>query len=449
MALLVSSDGPESVEGMKMLCYELMDATGGKVSQSTLAAFAAAANNLVVILTSKIIEEMAYSVAGGPLRECIAALLGRLLDERVPSLPEGTNLLKALNVLMLKILDHSNRTYSFCALLDLLGEVPQEIQQRGPEATVKFTDLVVKCLIKITKTLPATIHGINLDELLLGIHSFFMGLGVDEIRRRGAEDDKPLRMVKTVLHELCKVQGNAILHHMHVIPSNSRPAPIINAYVDLNLQTLRQAGLLTGPKEPPPQVRVPPRILQPMPSQGPSFSSHATTQPTLPRPPQLTIPEPNGAGSHLQQRGDSPPDLGSVAQSPASATSSADREQGWEKASMLNILKRIGDKETSQQGIDELFRFKQQHPEADLDAYFSRMSSEFRIYLQRGLSKAARRADAQAEAQPAAAPPAAVDPPLTSPARLAGLRERLSRLASGGTPSADAGDTRLIAGEAR
>ena len=34
----------------------------------------------------------------------------------------------------------------------------------------------------------------------------FMGLGVDEIRRRGAEDDKPLRMVKTILHELCKLK---------------------------------------------------------------------------------------------------------------------------------------------------------------------------------------------------------------------------------------------------
>lgn len=33
-----------------------------------------------------------------------------------------------------------------------------------------------------------------------------MGLGVDEIRRRGAEDDKPLRMVKTILHELCKLK---------------------------------------------------------------------------------------------------------------------------------------------------------------------------------------------------------------------------------------------------
>ncbi len=50
------------------------------------------------------------------------------------------------------------------------------------------------------------LQDINMDELLLAIHSFFMDLGVDEIRRRGAEDDKPLRMVKTVLHELCKLK---------------------------------------------------------------------------------------------------------------------------------------------------------------------------------------------------------------------------------------------------
>lgn len=43
------------------------------------------------------------------LRECCAALLVRLLDKQVPKLQEGTQLLKALNVLMLKILDHANR----------------------------------------------------------------------------------------------------------------------------------------------------------------------------------------------------------------------------------------------------------------------------------------------------------------------------------------------------
>ena len=52
---------------------------------------------------------MASAVSCGTLRKCIAALLTCLLEEGVPRLPEGTNLLKALNVLMLKILDHADR----------------------------------------------------------------------------------------------------------------------------------------------------------------------------------------------------------------------------------------------------------------------------------------------------------------------------------------------------
>lgn len=44
---------------------------------------------------------------------------------------------------------------------------------------------------------------------MAAIHEFFVGLGVDEIRRRGAADDKPLRMVKTLLHELCKHEVRA------------------------------------------------------------------------------------------------------------------------------------------------------------------------------------------------------------------------------------------------
>ena len=50
------------------------------------------------------------------------------------------------------------RTYSFCALLELLGEVPRRIEDKGRDMVIKFTDLVVKCLIKITKTLSLTIQ---------------------------------------------------------------------------------------------------------------------------------------------------------------------------------------------------------------------------------------------------------------------------------------------------
>ena len=121
----------------------------------------------------------------------------------------------------------------------------------------KFYDLVVKCLIKLTKSLQTSIEvcggsafcctcihlpscylllcrvlspvsvmtgcltglhvnfsvllyvalqGVELRELLFSIHDFFMSLGVDEIRKRSSSDDKPLRMVKTILHELCKMK---------------------------------------------------------------------------------------------------------------------------------------------------------------------------------------------------------------------------------------------------
>lgn len=59
---------------------------------------------------------------------------------------------QALNVLMLKTLENSNRTYAFTALLLLTREPPPELRHRPPEAA-KFFDLAVKCLIKISKAL--------------------------------------------------------------------------------------------------------------------------------------------------------------------------------------------------------------------------------------------------------------------------------------------------------
>lgn len=64
-----------------------------------------------------------------------------------------------------------------------------------------------------------------------------------------------------------------------------------------------------------------------------------------------------------------------------------------EKTVLSTILKRIGGKDTTQDGLDELFHYQQDNPCADMDYFYSRMSSEFRIYVQRGLAKrAAKRA---------------------------------------------------------
>ena len=44
----------QSVEGMKVLCFELMEASGGRASACTLADLAASANELVVELTRRV-----------------------------------------------------------------------------------------------------------------------------------------------------------------------------------------------------------------------------------------------------------------------------------------------------------------------------------------------------------------------------------------------------------
>ena len=41
-------------------------------------------------------------------------------------------------------------------------------------------------------------------SILMALHKYFTDMGFDEIRRRGAANDKALRMAKTLLHELCK-----------------------------------------------------------------------------------------------------------------------------------------------------------------------------------------------------------------------------------------------------
>lgn len=75
--------------------------------------------------------------------------------------------LQALNVLMLKILENSNRNFTFSALLGLLLDTPTELMsaaaasgsaQQAQMQQARWADLVVKCLIKSTKALPQVIE---------------------------------------------------------------------------------------------------------------------------------------------------------------------------------------------------------------------------------------------------------------------------------------------------
>ncbi|XP_015878689.2 protein MOR1 isoform X2 [Ziziphus jujuba] len=369
---IISFGSPEqSVEGMKVVCHELAQATSDPEG-SAMDELVKDADRLVSCLANKVAKTFDFSLTGASSRSCkyvlntlmqtfqnkrlayavkestldslITELLLWLLDERVPHMDDGSQLLKALNVLMLKILDNADRTSSFVVLINLLRPLdPSRWPSPATNETFavrnqKFSDLVVKCLIKLTKVLQSTIYEVDLDRILQSIHLYLQDLGMEEIRRRAGADDKPLRMVKTVLHELVKLRGAAIKGHLSMVPIDMKPQPIILAYIDLNLETLAAARMLT--------------------STGPGGQTHW---------------------------GDS------AANNTSSATHSADAQLKQELAA---IFKKIGDKQTCTIGLYELYRITQLYPKVDIFSQLQNASEAFRTYIRDGLAQMEKNAAA-------------------------------------------------------
>ncbi|XWS11460.1 hypothetical protein CRYUN_Cryun37aG0000100 [Craigia yunnanensis] len=368
---IISFGSPEqSVEGMKVVCHELTQATNDPEG-SLMDELVKDADRLVSCLANKVAKTFDFSFTGAPSRSCkyvlntlvqafqnkrlahavkentldnlITELLLWLLDERVPHMDDGSQLLKALNVLMLKILDNADRTSSFVVLINLLRPLdPSRWPSPAANETFaarnqKFSDLVVKCLIKLTKVLQSTIYDVDLDCILQSIHVYLQEMGMEEIRRRAGADDKPLRMVKTVLHELVKLRGAAIKGHLSLVPIDMKPQPIILAYIDLNLETLAAARMLT--------------------STGPGQT-------------------------HWGDSG---------ANNLAPATNSADAQLKQELAA---IFKKIGDKQTCTIGLYELYRITQLYPKVDIFAQLQNASEAFRTYIRDGLAQMEKNAAA-------------------------------------------------------
>ncbi|KAK8936155.1 Protein MOR1 [Platanthera zijinensis] len=358
--LILLGSPEQSVEGMKVVCHELtivlndpdssvnedlvketdrlVSCLATMVPRTFNLSFSGASSRsckyvLNTLMQTFQIKRLAHAVKESTLDGLVTELLLWLLDEKVPLIDEGSQLLKALNVLMLKILDNAERTSSFVVLISLLRPLdPSRWPSPASSETLanrnqKFSDLVVKCLIKLTKVLQSTIYDVDLDRVLQIIHVYLQELGMEEIRKRAGADDKPLRMVKTVLHELVKLRGTAIKGHLSMVPIDSEPQPIILAYIDLNLQTLAAARMLT----------------------------------------------PTG------------PHWGDTTANNTSAASHSTEAQL--KQELAAVFKKIGDKQTCTIGLYELYRITELYPKVDIFAQLQNASEAFRTYIREGLTQ--------------------------------------------------------------
>ncbi|KAK2077036.1 hypothetical protein QBZ16_005264 [Prototheca wickerhamii] len=431
MEALASPDAAAVVEAMKAVCGELMPAAEGAAAPRTVALMARSAETLFtrvhaalvsifaeaaaapssrlpypargckyglnVMLQGLAVREVACGLSQRTLRACVSLLLLRLLDDHgLLRFEEGHTLVKAVNVLMLKMLETTDRTYCFGALLQLLrvppadpvlaahgcdnilGQAPSSSSvtssstTSSPALIAKFHDLVVKCLIKLTKGLQADVASVDVGALLLDIHDFFLFLGVDEIRRRSGVEDKPLRMVKTILHELCKLLDYGIYSHAEKIPGRAaQPQPIIFAYISLNLSTLSASGVIQPPAE----------------TTGGGRSVHPSTGSTS------STTSSASSSQHL-------------ADTSASGALAREEDRAAVKAGLKEIMPRLMHRSEADAAMKQLYELRSAYPVA-VDKYIAGTSDMFRAYIRDGL--AALEAAGKDEGDQVAAPSVASD----------------------------------------
>ncbi|XP_068017627.1 cytoskeleton-associated protein 5 isoform X3 [Melanerpes formicivorus] len=161
------------------------------------------------------IESLAREASTGVLKDLMHGLITLMLDSRVEDLEEGEQVIRSVNLLVVKVLEKSDQTNIFSALLLLLQESLLATASQSP----KFSELVMKCLWRMVRLLPETINSINLDRILLDIHIFMKMFPKEKLKQ--CKSDLPIRTLKTLLHTLCKLKGPKILDHLTMIDNKN------------------------------------------------------------------------------------------------------------------------------------------------------------------------------------------------------------------------------------
>uniref|UniRef100_K7G7X3 TOG domain-containing protein n=1 Tax=Pelodiscus sinensis TaxID=13735 RepID=K7G7X3_PELSI len=155
-------------------------------------------------------ESLAREASTGVLKDLLHSLITLMLDSLVEDLEEGQEVVQSINLLMKKVLEQSDQTRLFSALLSLLQD-----SLTAAASPPKFPELVAKCLWRITQLLPRTISTVHLDQLLLDLHLFLKALPPETLKQ--CPSQAPLRALKTLLHTLGRLAGPEVLDHLTMI----------------------------------------------------------------------------------------------------------------------------------------------------------------------------------------------------------------------------------------
>ncbi|RKP22760.1 hypothetical protein SYNPS1DRAFT_25372, partial [Syncephalis pseudoplumigaleata] len=350
--------------------------------------------NCLVQLFSK--REIAAEVTEDCLHQLLKELLLRLLDQELQQWETGAQLTRALNILMIRILDNTRRDVAFGALLSVLQS--SSVMLRTADSAqigfqTKFAELVMKCIWKLTKTLQDSIkeQEINTELLLFNVHKFYVALPPAEWKRRVAErvplGDMPQKTIKTILHEVKAAWGDEVLSQLRLIPD------VEKSYLYNYL-----SHIVDPTRKRPPTV-----------DDGHSRSSSRVA----------SIPE------NASDDGSTSGDAAASGQPSAGSRRSPSTGKSADPvhATLSQIFMKISTSERTKQGIMELYEFQRDHPEEEEAVEtFLKKAGTFQSYIRRTLANiAADRGESLSGAGPSTTPP-------ISPARPASALKRMSMI---------------------
>eukprot|EP00850_Spirogloea_muscicola_P001145 SM000004S15015 [mRNA] locus=s4:723804:739200:- [translate_table: standard] len=274
----------QEINGMKVIMHELtrisetvdsqaLEECGGDVDhltsvlsdkvmkafseQDLRAAVRLSKYSLKTLLSIFMMPRLARRVGTEALQALLGNLIMWLISDCVAEMEEGSEAIRRLNSIIFRILEAGDPTTLVTALIGLYprdGEKPgcglATEAYLGPRGE-KFNSIVMKCLMKLCKVFPSLISELDLDTVLKCIHDFLDVINPDDMRQRAAVNDQRLVMVKTVLFELCRVQGPSIKGYLSLVPLDRIPPPTMLNLIDLNLQSLAEghmSGSRLGPK---------------------------------------------------------------------------------------------------------------------------------------------------------------------------------------------------------
>jgi hypothetical protein len=272
-----------------------------------------------------------------------------MIDSKILNYSEGEQLIKAINIVTLKLLELSNQTTSYCALVKLLNEC---CDQENSYSSTKYLELVMKCIWRQIRRLSSTnpssnnlvsspqspqsssssvpndtlIQQIDTSKVLYEIHTFLQLYPSSSWQNK--QSDLPLRTVKTLLFHLAKAKQSQIIDDLNSI--NVADDSEIKIYITKLFKN------------------------------GFQLANNTNNSSTITNNTSFGFTKPKET-TRLNQSPQAPSDQLSL------------------------IIKKIGNSEQSKEGLRELYDFKQQHPEIDLNKYFKNSSGKLQAYIQENL----------------------------------------------------------------